>query len=455
MTTLATGPAAHTTRAVVNHQPAPTPPSASGAGSALPREPFHPLECDTFSAAGVPDALAESLVLKRLLAVGIETGRSLVRALALPGKSAMELLADLKSRQLVVYKNQASMGDFEYTLTENGHALANRYLEECSYCGPAPVPLKTYVESVHAQTIKHENPAAEQLRRAFSDLLINDAMLDRLGPAINSGKGLFLFGYPGNGKTSIAERITKSFGSDIWIPYVLLVDGEIIQLFDPQNHEQIGQAGPSILKGENYDPRWVKIRRPTIIVGGELKMGALELRYDPNTRITEAPLQMKSNCGTLVIDDFGRQTMNPDELLNRWIVPLEKRYDFLALNSGKKIQVPFDQLIVFSTNLEPKELVDDAFLRRIPYKINVTDPTEAEFRQLLRIMCEHFKLAHNDQAVEHLIEHHYRVKGRPFRACQPRDLLLQIIDRARYHGIDPVVSPEGFDIACENYFTLL
>ncbi len=455
MTTLAPGAVAQPNQTCITDQQTPSQPGAQDAGGSLSREPFHPLECESFSAAGVPDALAESLVLKRLLAIGVETGRSLVRTLALPGKSAMELLADLKSRQLLVYKNQASMGDFEYTLTENGHALANRYLEECSYCGPAPVPLKAYVESVHAQTIKHENPAVEQLRGAFSDLLINDAMLDRLGPAINSGKGLFLFGYPGNGKTSIAERITHSFGSDVWIPHALLVDGEIIQLFDPQNHEQIGPAGPSILKGENYDPRWIKIRRPTIIVGGELNMAALELRFDPNKKITEAPLQLKSNCGTLVIDDFGRQTMNPDELLNRWIVPLEKRYDFLTLNTGKKFQVPFDQLIVFSTNLEPKELVDDAFLRRIPYKINVTDPTEAEFRQLLKIMCEQFNLAHSEQAVEHLIEHHYRVKERPFRACQPRDLLLQIIDRARYRGTDPVVTPEGFDIACENYFTLL
>jgi len=293
------------------------------------------------------------------------------------------------------------------------------------------------------------------LRKAFSDLLINEAMLDRLGPAINSAKGLFLYGYPGNGKTSIAERITNAFGSDIWIPHAILVDSEIIQLYDPQSHEPIGTGGPSILKGPANDPRWIRIRRPTIMVGGELKMAALELRFDPNSHITEAPLQMKSNCGTLVIDDFGRQTMNPDELLNRWIVPLEKRYDYLTLNSGKKIQIPFDQLIVFSTNLEPKELVDDAFLRRIPYKLNVIDPTENEFRQLLRIMAEKFDMAFDEAAVDHLIEHHYRVKNRPFRSCQPRDLLLQIIDRARYRGVEPEMSAEGFDIACENYFTLL
>ncbi len=418
-------------------------------------QPFHPLECESYLAAGVPDCLAESLALKHLLAVGTDTGRGLTRALCLPGKSTMELLAALKSRQLVVYKNQAAMGDFEYTLTENGRALAGRYLEECAYCGPAPVPLKAYIDSVHAQTIKRENPCINELRKAFSDLLINEPMFERLGPAINSGKGLFLYGFPGNGKTSIAERITRAFGTTIWIPFALLVDGEIIQLYDPQSHEPVGTPGMSIVKGEAYDPRWIKIRRPTIMVGGELKMSALELQHDPLTKITEAPLQLKSNCGTLVIDDFGRQTMNPDELLNRWIVPLEKRYDYLSLKSGKKIQVPFDQLIVFSTNIEPRELVDDAFLRRIPYKINVIDPTESEFRALFKTMCEQYGIELHEPALDHLITHHYRVKERPFRSCQPRDLLLQIIDRARFLRIDPVMSAEVFDIACENYFTLL
>ena len=430
-------------------------PDSGTHGPCVGPEPYHPLLCETYGAAGIPDTLAESLVLKYLLAHGVDTGRSISRTLCLPGKSTMELLTDLKGRQLLVYKNQAAMGDFEYTLTDAGRALANRYIDECAYCGPAPVPLKAYIDSVHAQTIKQENPGPTELREAFSDLLINDAMIERLGPAINSGKGLFLFGFPGNGKTSIAERITNSFGTPIWIPFTILVDGEIIQLFDPQNHEPIGTPGMSIVKGETYDPRWIKIRRPTIMVGGELRMSALELRHDPNTKITEAPLQLKSNCGTLVIDDFGRQTMNPDELLNRWIVPLEKRYDYLALNSGKKMQVPFDQLIVFSTNLEPKELVDDAFLRRIPYKINIVDPTEAEFRKLFRIMAEQYGMAMDEAALEHLIEHHYRVKQRPFRSCQPRDLLMQIIDRARFLDIEPVMSADGFDIACENYFTLI
>ena len=205
------------------------------------------------------------------------------------------------------------------------------------------------------------------LQRAFSDLLVNQKMLRRLGPAVNSGRGLFLFGAPGNGKTSIAERITKAFGDTVWIPRAVGIDGEIMRVFDPALHEAVPlEEADGPLLTHAIDKRWVRIRRPTIVVGGELTMDALEVMPSTGKNVSEAPLQLKSNCGTLVIDDFGRQRMTTDELLNRWIVPLEKRYDFLRLVNGKKIQVPFDQLIIFSTNLEPRDLVDDAFLRRIP-----------------------------------------------------------------------------------------
>lgn len=420
-----------------------------------PVEPFIPVEPESFEEADLTGSEVEALILKYLLARGDAAGRDIAEQVKLPFVLIDELLRQMKNDRLVGHRGSAPMNDYRYELTDVGRERGRRYSAHCTYFGAAPVSLRDYIPSVEAQSLVNQQPTAEHLHRAFEDLLLNRKMLDRLGPAINSGRGLFLFGPPGNGKTSIAERITRSFGSDIWIPHAILVDGEIIQLYDPQSHEPIGTGGPAILKSPANDPRWIRIRRPTIIVGGELKMSALELRFDPNSRITEAPLQMKSNCGTLVIDDFGRQTMNPDELLNRWIVPLEKRYDFLSLNSGKKIQIPFDQLIVFSTNLEPKELVDDAFLRRIPYKINVIDPTENEFRQLLRMMAERLDLPYDEAAVDHLIEHHYRVKNRAFRSCQPRDLLLQIIDRSRYRGTEPVISAEGFDVACENYFTLL
>ncbi|MHC5110723.1 MAG: ATP-binding protein, partial [Planctomycetota bacterium] len=277
----------------------------------------------------------------------------------------------------------------------------------------------------------------------------------RLGPAINSGRGLFLYGFPGNGKTSIAERITGAFGMNVWIPRALFIEGETVQLYDPQSHVAVGSDQPSIVRGESYDRRWIKIKRPTIVVGGELQMSALELQYDLNTKITEAPLQLKSNCGLLLIDDFGRQRMDPVELLNRWIVPLEKRFDFLTLFNGKKIEVPFNQLIVFSTNLEPKDLVDDAFLRRIPYKINVANPCEDEFRKLMQIMAGKLGIEYSEPAVNHLISHHYHEASREFRCCHPRDLLEQIINQSRFLNCTPVMTPETFDSACQNYFTLL
>ena len=231
--------------------------------------------------------------------------------------------------------------------------------------------------------------------------------------------------------------------------------GEIIKFYDPQNHERVGPEAPSLIRGQEFDARWVRIKRPTIIVGGELTMASLELQFNIHTKITEPSVQLKSNCGTLVIDDFGRQRMPPVELLNRWIVPLEKRYDYLTLSTGNKIQVPFDQLIVFSTNLEPRELVDDAFLRRIPYKINAVDPTESEFCDLMKLMAGRFGLDYNEAAVTHLIETHYRKAGRSLRCCHPRDLLSQILNFASYNNIPAEMSIEALDSAVANYFAVM
>lgn len=419
---------------------------------------FMPKEPDTLQAVGIPEAYVEALVFKHLLAVGANTCRGMARDLAVPPKPLVDMMTDLKNRQLVVYKGSAAMGDFDYTLTDAGRARASRFLEECSYCGPAPVPYEEYVKSVAAQTISTECPGPEQLREAFHDLLMDKTLLDRLGPAINSGRGLFLYGFPGNGKTSIAERITTCFGSTIWIPRAIFVEGETVQFYDPQCHVAVmGEKAstPSIVKGQSFDTRWIKIKRPTIVVGGELTMDALEMKFNPTSKISEPSVQMKSNGGTLVIDDFGRQRMDPVELLNRWIVPLEKRHDYLTLNNGKKIQVPFDQLIVFSTNLEPKQLVDDAFLRRIPYKINICDPTEEEFRNLMKIVAKQFDVEYNEPAVSHLIEVHYRQRNKPFRCCHPRDLILQIVNQSKFRSDKPVMTVETLDFACGSYFAIM
>lgn len=420
------------------------------------KAPFVPRPVTNFEETGLSHALIESLVLKFLVNTGTATGRRIAAELGLPFGPFPDFLRQLKNQQIVAYANSATANDYVYSLTDTGRMRAKLAFEECAYVGTAPVPFDDYLDSVAAQTITSEHPREEDLRRAFSDLLISDEIFAMLGPAINSGRGMFLYGYPGNGKTSIAERITRCFGTTVWIPRVLSVEGQIIKLFDMANHEPIElESSGGLLDSLEYDRRWVHIRRPTIVVGGELRMEDLEIHYDPTTKVSEAPMQLKSNLGTFLIDDFGRQRMQPVELLNRWIVPLEKRYDFLSLANGKKIRVPFDQLILFSTNLEPKNLVDEAFLRRIPYKINAADPTESMFRQMISIFAPKLGFESVEQeAVDYLIERHYRSCGRPFRCCQPRDLLLQVRNYCIYNALPMQMKPEYFDFAARNYFTV-
>jgi hypothetical protein len=419
-------------------------------------EGWFPVEPDSLNAAGLTDGEVEALILKILNGRAEATGRYVSDHLKLPFRLIDPLLHSMKHDRLVAHKGAAPMNDYVYQLTDVGRERAKKFMEHCTYFGSAPVPLHAYIESVRRQTLADQHPTEEDLHRAFEDLLIDKKMLLRLGPAINSGRGLFLFGAPGNGKTSIAERITKAFGQAIWIPRAIGIDGEIMRLFDPGMHEELPlPANEGLLDNRKIDLRWVRIRRPTIVVGGELTMEQLEVTLNTATNVSEAPVQMKSNCGTLVIDDFGRQRMTTDQLLNRWIVPLEKRYDFLNLASGKKIQVPFDQLIVFSTNLEPRDLVDDAFLRRIPYKIEVIDPDEDSFRKLLKIMAPKLGVEYDEDAVNYLIQKHYRAAKRPLRCCQPRDLILQIRNFSRYVGKPAKMTPENFDFAVENYFAVM
>ncbi len=417
---------------------------------------FIPIEPRTFREAKLNEAEAENIALKYLLSAGSGTGRDVAEQMKLPFKLVDELLFQLKTDQLVIYRGSSIAGDYHYQLTEMGREKARRLAEHCTYFGSAPVHLNDYIASVGKQSLTKKHPDADDLHKAFEDLLMNKKMLLRLGPAINSGRGLFLFGAPGNGKTSIAERITRAFGDAIWIPRSISIDGEIIRLFDPSNHEVMPlEKAEGIFDSRHVDRRWIRIRRPTIIAGGELTMDSLEVTLNRSTGISEAPLQLKSNCGTLVIDDFGRQRMSVDQLLNRWIVPLEKRYDFLNLPNGKKIQVPFDQLIIFSTNLEPKQLVDDAFLRRIPYKIEVPDPTEEEYRELMKLMAEKLGFEHHEAAVDHLVNKHYLGVNRPFRCCQPRDLLMQIKNMCHYLRQKPEMTVEFFDAAVDNYFAVM
>ncbi len=417
---------------------------------------FIPAEPTSFQEAQLTESEVEALILKFLLACGEGSGRDICDQVKLPFALVEPLLRRMKEDRLVAYKGSAAMNDYVCQLGEHGREYARRHVEQCTYFGSAPVSLKDYIACVEAQSLEGQQPTQEHLQEAFEDLLINPRLFAKLGPAINSGRGMFLYGYPGNGKTSIAERVTQAFGQTIWIPRALGLDGEIMRLFDPMNHVEVPLTTTNgLLDSTRIDRRWVRIKRPTIVAGGELTMDNLEVRMNKTTGINESPLQLKSNCGTLVIDDFGRQRMSVDELLNRWIVPLEKRYDFLNLPNGKKIQVPFDQLIVFSTNLEPRDLVDEAFLRRIPYKIEITDPPEADFRKLFEILCPKLGFEHKPDAIDYLIATHYKAVERPFRCCQPRDLLLQVRNHCLYQKQPLELSPAAFDFAVENYFSVM
>ena len=421
----------------------------------LSDEGFWPAQPRSIEETGLARSLIESLVCKYLTVVGTSSGRSIAERVCLPFGILEELIQTLRTRQWLSHTGSAPLNDYYYALSEQGRERAQGFMDACAYVGPAPVPLTDYVVSVEAQTIRGEAPRREQLEKAFRDISIEPALFASLGPAVNSGAGLFLYGAPGNGKSTLARRVTMCFGQNVWVPRTITEDGQLIKLFDPAYHEASDADQDQLLSSNDHDRRWVKIRRPTVVVGGELTMDNLEIRHDPRGNVGEAPLQMKSNCGCLLIDDFGRQRIEPRELLNRWIVPLESRYDFLTLATGKKIQVPFEQLIIFSTNLKPEDLVDEAFLRRIPYKIQIGDPSAEEFHKLFELYASSLGCEYHGEVVSYLIETHYRPQGQPMRRCHPRDLLSQIRNYCVYNDLPTEMKPEYFDHVVKSYFTVL
>ncbi|MBN2022095.1 MAG: AAA family ATPase [Pirellulales bacterium] len=419
----------------------------------LAEESFRPAVPQSLAETGLTTSFVETLICKHLAVVGTSSGRSIAERICLPFGVLESIFQSLRTRQILVHAGAAPVNDYHYTLTEQGRDRTQVASRACAYVGPAPVPLVDYVLSVDAQTIRAESPKRQQLAKAFADISVDTNLFESLGPAVNSGAGLFLYGAPGNGKSTLARRITSCFGQNIWVPHALIEDGQIIKLYDNAYHTAVEEDADSLIKATEHDRRWIKIRRPTVVVGGELTLDSLEIRHDPTSNVGEAPLQMKSNCGCLLIDDFGRQRVEPTALLNRWIVPLENRHDFLTLSTGKKFQVPFEQLIIFSTNLEPRDLVDDAFLRRIPYKIEISDPTETEFHELFKLYAQTFGCEYRREAVDYLISTHYRPLGRPMRRCQPRDLLSQILNYCTYNDVPMEMRPDHFDRVVKSYFT--
>ena len=425
-------------------------------GSLLTDDTFWPTETQSISETGLSESFIEGLLLKSVLSIGTLSGRNVSEFLGLPFKVIDPLLDSMRTRKLLAHVRPAPFNDYYYSLTELGQNRAHGHMKQCSYVGPAPVPLSDYVLSVEAQAAGLEPVTQEQLREALAKISYEDDLLDFLGPAINSNTGLFLFGEPGNGKTTIAKCLTHCLGQEIWIPHAVLDDGNLIKLQDDAFHNPapVPETQGNIIKQQEWDRRWLRIQRPTVMVGGELTMENLEVRHDPRSNLCEAPLQMKSNCGCLLIDDFGRQRIAPEELLNRWIVPLENKCDFLTLPTGKKIQIPFEQMLIFSTNLDPGDLVDEAFLRRVPYKIFVGDPSPVEYRQLMKAVATQMGFPETPEAAEFLLAF-YKKRERSPRRCHPRDLLKQVESFCRYRQLPLAIRPDYLERACQSYFSSL
>jgi predicted ATPase with chaperone activity len=450
------------------------PGAPAAAAGARPQEPLAvpiPNEPTDIAGTGLGMGFLTDLILKTVYFTGNITGQGLSEMTKLPFLGVIDkVLEFLKLEEYVdIIGAQGGFSErsFQYVITNRGRLKANEILDRNQYVGPAPVPLQDYIDMCQRQSVGEMVVDGRKVRDAFSHLVVNDRMLDKIGPAANSARSLFLYGPPGNGKTTIAEGIAQMFSGLILIPYAVEIDGQIIKIFDPLNHRRIDLpappppepaspfAGAAPAAPPQPDQRWVACKRPQVVVGGELIMEQLELIFDPISKVYEAPYQLKSNGGLFLIDDFGRQKCRPQDLLNRWIVPLEKKVDYLALQTGKKIQVPFDVLIVFSTNLSPKDLVDDAFLRRIRHKIEVPNPSPDEFREIMRRVCKAKQVQYSDDGLRYLLQEHYIKHRRDLRSCHPRDLCDQILDEAKYRSISPALTKDLIDRACEAYFVKL
>ncbi len=438
------------------------PPPTEEESAAAPANAYLPRIPNRWEDLGLDPPFVIDLALRTIYGRGHITGGELANAMAIPFAVLNNLLQSMRKQTLIdIVSQRGSSGDasFVYDIKPpKGSAALQDALDKTTYTGPCPVPFADYVEAVMAQTVKNMAVTRRSIRKAFEDLVITDEVLNEIGPAINSAQSIFFFGYPGNGKTSVAERITRLMGDSIFLPFAIEVNGQIIKIYDPTQHtavvdEAAGEGGDSILKrGSNHDPRYIRVKRPTIVTGGELTMAMLDLKYNPVGKFYEAPLQMKSNGGIFMIDDFGRQQVRPMDLLNRWIVPLEKKYDYLTTIQGTKIEVPFDQILIFSTNLDPHQLADEAFLRRIKFKIEIRDPDEAQFRRIWELVCKAKRVEHDERGIDYLIMKWYKPSGRPFRMCQPRDILDQMSSIAKYNMERVNFAPDLIDAACATYF---
>jgi predicted ATPase with chaperone activity len=401
----------------------------------------------------VPTGIVIDTMLRLLFTEGDTSATRFEEVLRLPFKVLDEILVHLQQEHLIeVTRSTGRLGrrGYLYSITDEGKARARDAFERSQYIGPAPVPLDKYNKAIVWQAHR-EKVSPERVKEALSHLILPSDFHRHVGPALNSGTSLFLYGPPGNGKTTIAQAMAMLVaGADpIWLPYAITIGGQFIQVHDDLVHREVTIDEEYETK---VDPRWRQYRRPIVISGGELKLDSLDLRFDPVAKFYEAPLQMKANGGMFLIDDFGRQQMRPTDLLNRWIVPLETQIDYFRLQTGQTFQIPFKQLIVFATNLDPEDLVDDAFLRRIQIKVEVTNTDEKLFYRLFATMCQQYSVPFDKDSFVYLLREWYHKTGREFQAVHPRDILKGVVALCEYEGIRNQLNPELIDEACRNYF---
>ena len=411
---------------------------------------------------GLPLGFLVELACKTLYFGGVMSLASIADSLAFPVSIAGEVMDFLKRERLAEVKRGGEIkASYTYALTDLGRERSREYLALSGYVGAAPVTLPQYMEIARKQTVRRMAVNRDLMCKAFEGIVLTPGLLDRLGPAVNSGRSIFLYGPSGNGKTFIAERLGEVLQGKVFIPHAIFVDGQVIRVFDPVTHRRFhlgswsDPAKALLEKRVEHDYRWVLCERPVVVAGGELTLAMLDLSFDPVSKFYEAPLQLKANGGIFLIDDLGRQLVRPFDLLNRWIVPLEKAHDYLALQNGKKFEIPFDQIILFSTNIDPRELADEAFLRRIGYKIRIDYLGEEEYIEICRQTCERLGLEYSPETIRHMIDAEHGGRGIRLSACHPNDILSRVVEICQYDGVKPVLNNDLVKRACQDYFTEL
>lgn len=416
-----------------------------------------PVAPRTLEETGIPAELVTELLLKLLFVRGALTGADLAREAGLAYPVVDDLIADARKRQWIEVRGSFGGGPVGYQLglSGSGKQRALQALDQSGYVGPMPVSLEEFRERVRLQSVHRLRIPRERIREALADLTLSEHVLEAIGPAVNSGRSVFLYGAPGNGKTAVASRIAGVLGDSVFMPHAIFVDGYVITVFDESAHHRAEPPEDAESPPGPRDGRWVRIERPTIVTSGELRLEDLDLRFDPASRVYRAPFQLKALGGALILDDFGRQQASPSDILSRWIMPLDYEVDHLTLHTGAKFRVPFDLLLIFASNLDPEELVDEAYLRRIQYKMEMGDPDRAHYDEIFSREAARLDFTDGVGAVDWIYRECYEARGIRPRACHPRDLLEMVADYTRYHGHEGSIplTAEHLRFASDHYFT--